>query len=266
MGIGLRQTMRESLFRSMRDLAAEDDSVAAAAPSGIDPIALFQDGWDANRSTLAVNGDGTGGAVAVNGEVGRVSDLIAARHMTKTDGIFNVGPLLKTDATRGRNYLEGANAATRRLVTTSGDINLSQPFTMALVFRIRTNTDGWSILCAAGASQYQGMFNTKGGTTVELYSGTALQKSGVSSNAWHVAILEYNGASSGIEIDGSATTGAGGALTIPGNLSMFAGPNNPAGTHADVDIMELWVMPGLLSAGNKAGVRTFLGNHAGLSL
>ena len=236
------------------------------APSGIDPITLAQDGWDANRSAMTVNGDGTGGAVALNGEVGRVADLIATRHLTKTDSIFNVGPLLKNDATLNRNYLLGESANTRRLITTSGDLGLTQPYTELLVFKIITNTDGKTIICSAGASQFYGMFNLKGTNVVEIYSGAALQKSGITAGAWHVAILERNGASSVIEIDGSATSGAAGSTALAANVSLFAACNNPATTHADVAIMEYWVVSGLLSAGNKAGVRTFLGNHAGLSL
>jgi hypothetical protein len=83
----------------------------------------------------------------------------------------------------------------------------AQPFTYALAAKQTTAGTNPNVMGAAGSSPI--VFYPTGGTTVGLFAGSTVSRA-ASLNAYHGLQLIGNGASSAVNVDGTATTGNAG--------------------------------------------------------
>jgi hypothetical protein len=239
----------------------------APAPSGTDPLTLSPiAAWDFSRSVLAVNNDGTGGTPSVGAEVYYLADLVGTKHARRIAG---AAPIRRTDATLSRDYGEWTNSGAARLQ--SDAFTQASPFEIFWVVRPRSGTApaGWKADAYLGSSR-------------DGYSAAALQKTASPSivgfdgasqsaetdmalGAWHVVNLILD-ATDSLQVDNqTAVTGNFGSAGISGGYNLGNGPDTDSNRAGDYDWMACYIMP-LLSSGNRAGVKTFLGARVGLNL
>lgn len=121
-----------------------------------------------------------------------------------------------TDAARPAITLSGIGsypcvtfAANQTLRT--GNMTQAQPFCMSMVAKRTGNFTTQTQMMGADVLAHGNFLFRNAANTWAIYAGTALIASSVSDSAWHAGQGFWNGASSQVSIDGSASSGNAGA-------------------------------------------------------
>lgn len=141
----------------------------------------------------------------------------------------------------------------------------AQPFTMVVAFRQRS---------AASSANKAIVYSKPGAITAltqkftdskhAMYAGSFGDSSVVVSlNAWHVAVLTFNGVNSTIRIDGNENLVSAGVNGFNG-LTLAA--DTTGGANADVDLSIVRVFDGILTTPDRDALESWIAYNHGISL
>jgi hypothetical protein len=118
-----------------------------------------------------------------------------------------------------------------------GTYTLDQPFTRVLVCK-PSRSDDTTGTVADGGSLSSTIAYLVGADTFGINAGTLLQQASVESTNWHYLLLEYNGASSKIYVDGGTPTIGNAGTNNSGGLTLGARGNETTDP-GDCDVAEV---------------------------
>ena len=182
-----------------------------------------------------------------------------ARHLTQATAgnrpTYEVG-----DGPNGHNRMFFTASLLTRMEAT---MSLAQPHTIYLVGR--SPFSATNVFFYDGTSTRSGL--VKISSSFSLFStAQACNATVPAANTWFVDEAEFNAASSSHRVDaGTPATGNPGSATLS-NLRVGAGNFVSPASALDGDIARLLIFNAILSAGDKALVRTYLGNLYGLTV
>lgn len=177
-----------------------------------------------------------------------------SRHAVQ--GISTLRPSTGLAAQNGKNVLQFTEVATSFLVT--GEVNpaLSTPVTMLIVGRTSSN---YMIDGATSADRMQ--VRRDSSTSLRMWGGTTLATT-ASMESMSLIKAKFNGATSSLEVAGSATLGSAGTTEKFSGLTIGAATGGTS--HGDSDIAEIVVISGTLSAADESGLIAGLKDKWGL--
>jgi hypothetical protein len=230
--------------------------VGGAAPFAPSSLASYFADYDADLDVEVTTGNPASDGETVQRWLDQAS---GARHLIQNTMLsrptYEVG-----DGPNGHNRISFTASQINRMEAT---MSLAQPSTIFLVGRSpfsKANTyfyDGTSTRSALLKNFANfALLSTSQECTVSVPTA----------NTWFLDEAEFNGASSRHRVNaGTAATGNIGTATLS-NLRVGAGNFLSASFALDGDIARLLIFNAVLSAGDKALVRTYLGNLYGIAV
>lgn len=94
-----------------------------------------------------------------------------------------------------------------------------------------------------------------GGTTANMFAGSFLTLTAVSTTAWHAYDLAFNGASSVASVDGAVNISGAVGAAAPGGITVGS---RVTGSPANVSVSEVVLYNRILSANEEARVNAYL--------
>lgn len=213
--------------------------------------------WDfSDASSLFQLSNGTTAVAVTTDPIGYATDKsgTGTHSIQATAGLR---PLWTTGVKNSRAVARFASASTQSLV---GTLTQAQPFTAFIVCAYRAVGTLRGALMGKANTECAIVYNTGG--KFRTYAGTERDVENEDTN-WHLFTVQMNGASSIARMDGTAKTLAGtpGAQTL---TRVALGDYADGGGQGDVDVGEVLLADGAISAGAIASVESYLMSRWGL--
>lgn len=206
---------------------------------------LFQ---DSSFTTPAVaDADPVGGWQDQSGNGNHVTQATTTKRPALKLSIRNGQPVIRFD---------GVDDNLQKVFTGG---NLSQPYTTFAVYALRSWNAGDTKVIYTGTSDNPQWADVN---LWRMFAGVTVNTAVTADALWHVNSVEWNAGSTKYRLDGGSETTAAanpGAAVMAG---LVLGTTSTSTAPADVDVMQVIVYPGLLTAVQKANVFNYLNGLA----
>jgi hypothetical protein len=224
---------------------------AAAAPFSPDSVAGLQMWLKADAITGLVDGDPVATWEDAHTSNKDLTQATSAARPTYQTNELNGLPIVRFDGTDD-------------WMTNTG-FTLAQPTTVFIVFVPRLVNSSSQVFVYDGLGGNRQALFWQADDRLRYYAGTVIDSStAVTQDAEQLVTVVFNGASSGIEINGAAgSAGNAGAQGFSSTINLGA-QQSGAADFAQIDVAEFLVYDTALSAGDRDSVESYLTTKWGL--